>query len=57
MKYAVGENVMSCIQSAECDKATKISVTESNDNELQCVGILLTLIVLMTLKTVYTVIA
>lgn len=28
MKYAVGENVMSCVQSAECDKATEISVTE-----------------------------
>lgn len=46
MKYAVGENVMSCIQAAESDKATKISVTERNDNELQCVGILLTSITL-----------
>lgn len=46
MKYAVGENVKSCMQAAECDKATKISVTEKNDNELYCVGILLTLITL-----------
>lgn len=44
MKYAVGENVMSCTQSAECDKATKISVTEGNHYELQFVGILLALI-------------
>lgn len=43
---------MRCIQSAECDKETKISVTQSNDNELQCVGILLTLITLVTLKAV-----
>lgn len=52
MKYAVGENVMSCIQSAECDEATKIRVTDSNGNELQCVGILLTLITVVTLKAV-----
>lgn len=28
MKYAVGENVKSCKQAAECDKATKISDIE-----------------------------
>lgn len=57
MKYAVGENVMSCIQSAECDTATKISVTERNDNELQLVQILLTLITLMTPNAAPTVTA
>lgn len=35
MKYAAGENVMSCIQSAECDKATKIGVTERSEDELR----------------------
>ena len=35
MKYAAGENVMSCIQSAECDKATKLGVTERSEDELR----------------------
>lgn len=51
MKYAVGENVMSCIQSAECDNATKVNVTESNEDELKRVVIILTLVALVSLKT------
>lgn len=38
MNYAAGENVTSCIQFAECDKATKLSVTETNNAEVSLRG-------------------
>ena len=51
MKYGVGENVLSCVQCYLCNKVTKINVTQSNDDEPQCIGTLLILIAL-TLKVV-----